>query len=199
MALACLAVTQCAVSGQETTSQFHKFTKAVTDFHDAYGYYPEIFDESGIFRFKQDGGAEKFVEAMSGQTWAGKVVVRYGNKDSKRFYDFKASDFSKDIDRQIIDLFGNTDIVIVIDYDGDGDVDIPDKTIDAPIQGKAHSYSRFDDGVLCVSTWDGLSLPAAERFKTEASYERKITMIIFTIITIVMFSAWWYVRDKIMD
>ncbi len=188
-----------SVAAQEPSSQFHNLAKSVDEFHAAYGYYPQLFDESGVFRFMQDGNTEKFIEAMAGQTWAGERAALHGNVDSKRFYEFRESDFSKDVRKQFIDQFGNTDIIIVIDHDGDGDVDIPDNIVPEPLPGTIHSYSRFDDGSLCASTWGGLSKSAAARFKVQAERDRTITVITFTVIAIIMFSAWWYVRDKIMD
>ena len=194
-----LVFTQSSAVAQVSANQFHKFSKALAKFHDEYGSYPEIFDESGVFRFNQDGNSEKFIQAIAGQTYYGERVALYGNKDSKRFYVFTDSDFSKTTLMQIVDQFGNADIILLIDHDGDGNVDIPDKIGVRSVPGKVHAYSRFEDGMLCTSTWGGLSEDAAAKFKEESDRNRTITSVTFTILAIIIFSAWWYVRDKIMD
>jgi len=193
-----LFLAQSSAVGQSPEIQFHKLAKSVTQFHDAYGYYPEIFDDAGVFRIGADGNSEKFVEAMAGQTWSGKRVTLHGNKDSTRFYDFREGDFSKKVLKQIVDRLGNSDITIVVDYDNDGDVDIPDDVGQSTIDGKVHAYSRYDDGELCISTWTGLTDIAKTRIKAELDRSRWITSAVFTGIAILMFSAWWYVRDKVI-
>lgn len=113
-------------------AQFIGYTNALQQFKAMYGDYPTFFNENGPFNLSEGDNSEKFILALSGRGAEGKPVMSFGNRKSALFYSFADDEYLIDEEsgqRQIVDAYGNPNIVILIDHDNDG-------IIMAPVDGK---------------------------------------------------------------
>jgi prepilin-type N-terminal cleavage/methylation domain-containing protein len=124
------AVTQAraAANKAKSKSQFTQWATAMTSFKQEYGYYPSVAKASPN---KLDVAA--FVPAMTGKAntkgdslSSVTAVTTYGNIKLIAFYTLSSSDLdpSSTADSPpIVDAFGNTDIAVRVDTNGDGKID----------------------------------------------------------------------------
>ncbi|MEO6873382.1 MAG: prepilin-type N-terminal cleavage/methylation domain-containing protein [Opitutaceae bacterium] len=102
----------------KTKVQFSQWAGAMEQFRQEYGYYPSI-----------DGGSggkvipEVFSGALTGQTLDGQGQATpanlAGNAHVLRFYSIAESELN-DVRTSLVDAFGNTDIAVLYDRNGDG-------------------------------------------------------------------------------
>ena len=113
-------------------AQFIGYTNALQQYRTMYGDYPTFFDENGPFNLSEGDNSEKFIEALTGRDAESKPVMSFGNRKSVPFYSFADDAYLIDKEsgqRQIVDAYGNPNIVILVDHDDDG-------IIMAPADGK---------------------------------------------------------------
>lgn len=102
----------------KTKVQFGQWAGAMEQFRQEYGYYPAI-----------DGGSggkvvpEFFAGALTGQSLDGSAAASAshlaGNARLLRFYNIGESEMNA-TRRELTDAFGNTDIAVIYDKNGDG-------------------------------------------------------------------------------
>jgi len=106
-------------------SQLSQYVNAIQLFKGEYGYYP--FDTAEL-TLSDPENSKEFIETLSGRTITGTPEAVGGNRRQIAFHSFSRQEFYVDpstdqpADDQLADRFNNTNIVIVIDEDGDGRV-----------------------------------------------------------------------------
>ncbi|MGB0408840.1 MAG: type II secretion system protein [Opitutales bacterium] len=141
-------------------AQLSNYVNAIQMFKGEYNYFPfSAAHANGGATIGSIGEAD-FVGALSATLLSGGRIEsgseNYGNRRLIAFYTFSESDFSEDdvssgddaSTRRIADRFGNTNIYIAIDGDGDGQINgLPDPenltgTID--LRAQVTAYVRDD-------------------------------------------------------
>lgn len=104
-----------AAKKAQTKSQFNNWVTAMVLFKQEYGYYPAISDDSKIT-------PEKFAGALTGKSLNGGTASDLvGNRKRMSFYSFAESDLNDPTAPDaIVDAFGNEDIAVYIDANGNG-------------------------------------------------------------------------------
>jgi prepilin-type N-terminal cleavage/methylation domain-containing protein len=128
-----LGRTQQNAKKAKTRVQFSQWSSAIEAFRQEYGHYP-VFHTSGNAAFIENGRIDNatrtniFAQALSGTTLAG---ARYsdtdpgfvaGNVKRIRFYSFGEPDLTKDASPLLQDAFGNTEVVVLMDKNYDGQI-----------------------------------------------------------------------------
>lgn len=110
-----------AAKKSQTKSQFSNWVASMTLFKQEYGYFPDITDGSD----KLD--SNKFARALTGRQLNGATITgdamtdHFGNKKKLSFYSLADSDLNNSTSpTSLVDAFGNTDIVVFFDRNGDG-------------------------------------------------------------------------------
>ena len=105
----------------KTKVQFSQWAAGMEQFRQEYGYYPPIDGCSG-----GRVSADYFAGALTGRTFDGSapasVAHLAGNTNAVRFYSIAESDLN-DNRSALADAFGNTDIAVLYDKNGDGLID----------------------------------------------------------------------------
>ena len=106
-------------------SQISNYITAMSLFKGEYGYIPTFGATGGTtkqtFTLDTPARCEIFIETLSGRAVSNGAPVQVGgNRRSIAFHSFSESEFLEDDENQIADRFGNTNINIVIDVSGTG-------------------------------------------------------------------------------
>ncbi|MFU8848826.1 MAG: prepilin-type N-terminal cleavage/methylation domain-containing protein [Opitutales bacterium] len=136
-------------------SQISAYVNAIGLFKGEYNYYPFAKAHENGGATIPDIGTDEFVGALSATQIGGGRITREqgisnGNRKLIAFYDFAETDF-KDGDSstgEIADRFGNANIFIAIDGDGDGLIEglpDPDKGGTFDLRAKVTAYVLNDD------------------------------------------------------
>ncbi|MDB6170328.1 MAG: hypothetical protein JWM88_3192 [Verrucomicrobia bacterium] len=134
------------VSARKTRTRvlFGQWILAMEQFRQEYGFYPSVSDSAG----KLD--TSRFVVALTGCGLDGKAIADpatlEGNARCLPFYTLVEGDLN-DARTAIIDGFGNTDIAVLVDRDGDGRITPADGNPGAVTSGRsgAASAPRAED------------------------------------------------------
>lgn len=109
----------------KTKSQFGQWSVAMAGFKQEYGYYPSIHTSNKI-------DPVAFFAALTGKTYSGGTPSNYyGNSRRLSFYSVAENEVTSiangdTADGLLKDAFGNTDIAIFVDTNGDGVVNSSD-------------------------------------------------------------------------
>lgn len=135
-------------------SQLSSYVNAIGLFKGEYNYYPFTKAHEDKGASIPDIGTEEFIGTLSATKLNGGRITsddaNYGNRKLIAFYDFSETDF-KDGDSstgEIADRFGNTNIFIAIDGDGDGmikEMPDPDEGGTFDLRAKVTAYVLDDD------------------------------------------------------
>jgi len=109
----------------ETKVRFGQWAAAMEQFKQEYGYYPQI-----------DGGSSKVVPALFAGALMGTALNGAtagasdlcGNKKLIAFYSISENELSSDRTK-LVDSFGNTDIAVIYDKNGDGQLSVADGSV----------------------------------------------------------------------
>jgi hypothetical protein len=105
----------------KTKVQFNQWAVAMDAFKQEYGYYPKIDGASGGNKLN----STRFAGALTGRTLAGAKITTTtdsdlcGNKRVMSFYSIADSELNE-AKTALVDAFGNTDIAVLYDTNGDG-------------------------------------------------------------------------------
>jgi prepilin-type N-terminal cleavage/methylation domain-containing protein len=111
-----------AAKKAQTKSQFSNWVSAMVLFKQEYGYYPNI-TESNLL------DSDKFAAALIGRTLSGGAasapdLASAGNRKRLSFYSLSDNDLLNPANASdpgpIVDAFGNIEIAVLIDANGDG-------------------------------------------------------------------------------
>lgn len=104
----------------KTRAQFSQWASAMELFRQEYGYYPSI-DGHGNRKVDTD----RFAVALTGRGLDGGTASDLlGNRKRIAFYSLSAGELDSDGER-LVDAFGNTDIAVLVDRNGDGRIGGP--------------------------------------------------------------------------
>ncbi len=117
-----------AAKKAQTKSQFSQWTNAFTLFKQEYGYYPTIGTDGTDNLISTAADTEEFVITFTGKningtslgTSAAEIAKLNGNKRRLLLYSFSASELPTAATPFLTDAFGNTEIGILVDSNGDG-------------------------------------------------------------------------------
>lgn len=105
----------------KTKVVFSQWAVAMEQFKQEYGYYPKVTDSEHLL------SPTLFLAALTGRNHLGMPLPKAelnGNTKSIAFYTPTDADFAKDaagaILNELVDAFGNSDIVVLVDSDGNG-------------------------------------------------------------------------------
>jgi len=157
--------------------QLSQMSSAVSLFRSNYGHYPKIFDESGLIKLGEGNNSVLFMEALAAHNVQFEKVKKHGNDKGIRFYEFSKIELNQN--NKIIDIYGNTNITIVIDTNRDNSIDLPEEAGGVTILGSVHAYSHYDDGAMAASTWDS-ELEKNKRDEKKSIIMRSVISILFT-------------------
>jgi len=116
-------------------AQISQYLTALQSFKGEYGYYPfsSKLNNRGEFRLNEGSNSRDFYETLMARDLRNPSESVSGNGNRRRitFYTFQESEFYAGPDASkrntIADAFGNNQIRIVFDTDGDGVVTVPDR------------------------------------------------------------------------
>lgn len=109
----------------QTKGQFSQWSQAMINYRNEYGFFPPVNRVSFGTPRENKLNADSFAAALTGRQLDGTPITGtttadvFGNKKRLSFYSIAESDFNEARNR-LADSFGNTDIVVVYDKDGDG-------------------------------------------------------------------------------
>lgn len=117
-----------AAKKAQTKSQFSQWTNAFTLYKQEYGYYPSIGTDGTDNLISTAADTEEFVITFTGKningsalgTSASDIAKLNGNKRRLSFYTFSESELPTTANPLLMDAFGNTEIGILVDSNGDG-------------------------------------------------------------------------------
>lgn len=130
----------------KTKAQFSQWGVSMGLFRQEYGYYPAIGTSNKV-------DPDKFFAALTGKTYSGGVPgTLYGNTKKLSFYSAADSEVTSTANGDatsglLKDAFGNTEIVVFIDTNGDGIV----KSDDNPALSRA-PVTPIDGSALTPAT-----------------------------------------------
>lgn len=109
-------------------TQISGYINAINMFKGEYNYYPfgDLLGDNERFVLDTPEKCAVFIETLSARDENFNKTSGEGNRRQIEFYTFTESDFNPGT-RQIVDRFYNENIYILIDEDGDGQIeDVPD-------------------------------------------------------------------------
>lgn len=110
----------------QTKSQFSQWTQSMLGYKNEYGFFPPINRSTYGTSATNKLNSDAFAAALTGKQLDGTAFGSsattadlFGNKKRQSFYTVAESDLNA-AHNSFVDAFGNTDIVVVYDKDGDG-------------------------------------------------------------------------------
>jgi prepilin-type N-terminal cleavage/methylation domain-containing protein len=105
----------------KTKVQFNQWSASMTLFKNEYGYYPTIHSAGLV-------DTDKFAAALTGRKLSdSSKVTTDGNSKGLSFYSIADSELNAN--SKLIDAFGNVDIAVIADTNGDGTITAADGTV----------------------------------------------------------------------
>jgi prepilin-type N-terminal cleavage/methylation domain-containing protein len=117
-----------AAKKAQTKSQFAQWINAFTLYKQEYGYYPVVGTDATDNLISTAPDTEEFVITLTGKnlngsvlgTTAADIAKLNGNKRRQSFYSFSESELPTGASPLLVDAFGNTQIGVLVDANGDG-------------------------------------------------------------------------------
>lgn len=110
-----------AAKKADTKARFGQWAQAMTLFQQEYGYFPNIDNNTNKVV------TDRFLGALTARDAAGTAITNdtllYGNKKRNSFLSVADSDLNSASPKQIQDAFANTDIAVLYDRNGNGQID----------------------------------------------------------------------------
>jgi prepilin-type N-terminal cleavage/methylation domain-containing protein len=133
----------------KTKAMFSQWTAALSAYRGEYGFLPPIAAPSGTVLVANLANTpqarERFLYALSGRNAGGNVeptlATASGNTRNIQFYRFQQDEFDGTGFR---DAFGNTEIIVVFDLDGNGIIQVPNQAVVSQATGR--SLTPADQG-----------------------------------------------------
>lgn len=139
-----------------TKVQLSNYVTAVMMFKGEYGVYPEMFEGNAQFNLSHTGNSEKFIQVLSGRSSKAERVAAFGNHRQIAFHSFSQSEIEVSDESgyyQIVDRFGNPNVVICVDHDGDGMVEVVENGTIKKIRTSVTAYTIPGDGEEAIKLW----------------------------------------------
>lgn len=136
----------------KTKAQFSQWAMAYELFKQEYGFYPNFAPAAGSppvkkgnHIFKDNDNAQDFARAFTGKSLNSASGSLWGNKKSLKLYTIHPDDLS-DTDpdtAKLRDAFGNTEIGVIIDINGDGLITSADFTSESALAVKSKDGGTY--------------------------------------------------------
>jgi hypothetical protein len=126
-------------------------------FKGEYRRFPDFFEGRSQVNISVYPDSERFIEAISGRTASGEESRSHGNRRAIRFHSFSERELTtaKGLGyRQVVDRFGNTNIVFCVDHNGDGIIEVMDEGELKQIRATVTAYSIPREGEEAIKLWD---------------------------------------------
>lgn len=121
-----------AAKKAQTKSVFGQWAQSMTLYKQEYGFYPPINRSNYNNSAANKINADAFAAALTGRQLDGSAFTGtpstadlFGNKKRSAFYSLSGSDLNAARDK-IVDSFGNEDIAVIYDRNGDGRITAAD-------------------------------------------------------------------------
>ena len=132
----------------KTKVQFSQWSAAMTLFKNEYGYYPTIHSAGLV-------DTDKFAAALTGRKLSdNSKVTTDGNLKGLSFYSIADSELNTS--SKLIDAFGNVDIAVIADTNGDGAITTAD--------GTAATVKALDEAAGVAATLPSTGIRASAVF-----------------------------------
>tara|TARA_Y100000385_G_scaffold277574_1_gene324707 strand:- start:203 stop:778 length:576 start_codon:yes stop_codon:yes gene_type:complete len=136
-------------------SQLSSYVNAIQLFKGEYSYLPFVTSSTDVeLDLSQNSTSTEFIETLSARNASSGVKKSVnGNRRLISFHSFSESEFylnDSDVTdpTQIADRFNNTNIIIVIDGDGDGEITVKDlNAADMDIRAAVSAYVKTDASI----------------------------------------------------
>jgi prepilin-type N-terminal cleavage/methylation domain-containing protein len=116
-----------AAKKAQTKGQFSQWSQAMLGYKNEYGFFPPVNRAAFATGVPNKLKTTAFAAALTGRQVDGTAFAAnattadlFGNKKRQAFYSISDSDLTTTTPKLLADAFGNTDIVVVYDKDGDG-------------------------------------------------------------------------------
>ncbi|WP_309397733.1 hypothetical protein [Cerasicoccus maritimus] len=143
-----------------TRIQFESYVAVLEAFNQEYGRYPAFFQGRESVNLAELPDIKSYVAAFSGDSIDGvrnhNAARAAGNRKCITFYSFPEHEWQtpKGWDYPtIVDGFGNPNIVLVVDQNGDGKITLPIDGVPTEVNGRVVVYSIADDPKQAFSTY----------------------------------------------
>lgn len=125
-------LTDLVSSAERTKTQaaFKAYITAITQYKSTYVYYPPLFEDDEPVDLSVEENRDEFIMALKGrklvdEKWEKLVDAdAKHNKKGRQFHPFSEEEFGDD--DYLIDAWGNSHIKVIVDYDRDGFIQLPD-------------------------------------------------------------------------
>ncbi len=137
-------------------AQLSNYVTALQMFKGEYGHYPAFFEGQSEINLGKYPNSERFIQALSGRDKNGQRIAVDGNRRMIAFHSFAESELliSETTGyRQVVDRFENPYIVLCIDHDNDGYVEVPDDGELVTIRATATAYSIETEDAPAIQLW----------------------------------------------
>lgn len=118
-----VTIVKTSAKKAQTKAQFSQWTSSAALYKQEYGFYPPINRTSYTAPAANKLQSDAFAASLTGKKLDGTLITvandLFGNKKKIGFYTIAESDLNTDRNA-LVDAFGNTDIAVVYDKDGDG-------------------------------------------------------------------------------
>jgi prepilin-type N-terminal cleavage/methylation domain-containing protein len=114
-----------AAKKAQTKTQFSQWTQSMLGYKNEYGFFPPVNRATYGTSTANKLNSISFAAALTGKQLDGTAITGtatadvFGNKKRQTFYSIAESDLNT-ARTALVDAFGNTDIVVIYDKDGDG-------------------------------------------------------------------------------
>lgn len=134
-------------------ARISNYISAIIAFKSEYGYYPTfgVAATSGYYEINLDSKSTEFIETLTNRDATGTALSAPtgGNRKGLSFLTLEQSDFADEVvttSSKIADDFDNTNIILLIDSDGDGVVrgPNPDTGVEQDIRVSVTAYVDGD-------------------------------------------------------
>lgn len=132
------AAVRTSAKKAQTKSQFSQWAQAMILYKQDYGFFPPVNRKTYDTRRENKLDSDAFAAALTGKKLDGTAFNDtattkdlFGNKKRSSYYSLAPSDLNEARDA-VVDAFGNSDIVVIYDRDGDGMITGDDFDSDSP-------------------------------------------------------------------
>lgn len=167
------AAVRTSAKKAQTKSQFSQWSQALVLYKQEYGFYPPInraaYATDGVNKLKSDAFAAALTgKQLNGTAFASSAAtdVLFGNKKRSSFYTIANTDLNE-ARTALVDAFGNTDIVVVVDKDGNGMITASD--FDNPKPTSLPTVTSIDGTTLTPAPVTNLAVTGGSETGPRAS------------------------------
>jgi hypothetical protein len=138
-------------------SQMSQYVTALQMFRGEYGEFPDFMEGQSRIDLSDAKTCDQFIEAISGRKRDGAKSSAYGNRRGITFYSFSESEIPIDAAtgyRCIQTADGNTNLMLFLDHDGDGILEVESEGKTQTIRRRVTMATVATDECDAVTLWE---------------------------------------------